>query len=829
MKKLFLFIFLLIGNNLESQIFHVGFDESDGVSSFKDIISNTTFDIKNNFGRPERISGVVGNALRFDGWSTWAVNNFPISSFPKTNKFSIECWFATEAFTAQRSAIISQENNSNGFGLEIGPTGTIYAFFYLNGKKNEIYSLIPISKYEWNLIGVTADGDSGELNIYLNGKNVGIKKITPSFNNINFAKENLYIGRSTSLKYFDLFPLNVINGALDELKLFDSVKSENYFVKQYETFSKFKPDLKINSEKRFEGDFLRPKFHAIPDAVWTNEPYGLIYFNKKYHLFFQKNPNGPYLYFMHWGHLTSTDLVTWQEEKIALAPGANLESFGIWSGSVIVDKSGMPNLFYTGVNGNWASINKALPKDSSLIEWKKYDSNPLIDRAPSNFPNMDFRDPFIFEANGYYYMIIGSGKSLNNGGMLISYKSKDLNNWTLMNPIFEQRDAGIFWEMPSIIKFDDSNFMLTVTPIPTESSAAKSVYWLGNFKDEKFIPNFNKPLNFELINGNLLSPAFGEDKNKNPIYLGIIPEERDVIAQIKAGWRNVFSLPRMVRLLKDSTVGQIPHPNLCSLRTSLVHLKKGVISEGSSNNLGVSGTRLELDLNLRADSNSVFSIVLFKNPNFSEQTSLIFDLQQNTIELDRTNSSVLYPIKNKLIGEYIMNHKEDLNIHIFLDGSIIEVFVDQIVVFSCRVYPSSSESNLVDLLPIKGNITLLNSNAWELSSKKEFQNYNFCSSDTLSLPSQLRKKTNESLILGIKENIEDLFTIFPNPTSGMLFLKSSFSGDFKLKCYNSLGVEINCSSLRYFGYLNLSDFQPGIYFFLIQTENWNKVFKIIYK
>jgi len=829
MQKLFFFLFLVIGYNLKSQIFHVEFDEPDGVSSLKDRISNASFDIKNNFRRPERINGIKGNALRFDGWSTWAVNTFPISPFPKTNKFSIECWFATEAFTAQRSAIVSQENNSNGFGLEIGPTGTIYAYFYLNGTRNEVYSLIPINKYEWNLIGFTIDGDLGEANIYLNGKNVGNKKITPSSNSINFANENLYLGRSSTLRYFDIFPLNVINGALDELKLYDSVKSESYFLKQYASVSSLKPDLKINPDKRFEGDYLRPTYHAIPDAVWTNEPYGLIYLNQKYHLFFQKNPNGPYLYFMHWGHLTSTDLVNWQEEKIALSPGANLESFGIWSGSAIVDKSGMPNLFYTGVNGNWASINKALPKDSSLIEWKKYDANPLIERAPSNFPNMDFRDPFIFEANGYYYMIIGSGKPLNKGGMLISYKSKDLNNWTLMNPIFEQGDAGIFWEMPSIIKFDDSNFMLTVTPIPTESSPAKSVYWLGNFNDEKFIPQFKKPLNFELINGNLLSPAFGDDKNKNPVYLGIIPEERDVNAQIKAGWRNVFSLPRMVRLLKDSTIGQIPHPNLCSLRTSSLPLKKGVISVGSTNNLGISGTRLELDLNIQADSASVFSVVLFKNPNNSEQTKLIFDLQQNVIELDRTNSSVLYPIKNKLIGEYIMNHKEDLNIHIFLDGSIIEVFVDQIVVFSCRVYPSSPESNLVDLIPIKGNIRLLNSNAWELSSKKEVQNYNYCSPNTLPLPTRLRKKTKESLVLGIKENIEDFFNIFPNPTPGMLFLKSSFSGNFKISCYNSLGGEINCSSLKNTGYLDVSSFQPGTYFFLIQTENGNKVFKIIRK
>lgn len=824
MDKFIAIILFFISLNLNAQIAQLDFDELDGVSQIKEKVTNVIFDVKNNFSKPERITGIKGNALRLDGWSTWANNTSPLTTFKNINKISVECWYATESFTSQRSAIISQDNNSSGFGIEIGPTGTIYAYFYLDGSKQELYSLIPITKYKWNLIALTVNVENGEAFLYLNGRNVGTKAFNKSDRYLNLASDNLFIGRSARLNYFDVFPLNVLNGAIDELMIFDTIKNENYYLDKYNENSNLIPDLEIDAKKRFQGDYLRPIFHAIPNSAWTNESYGLIYFNQKYHLFFQKNPNGPYLYFMHWGHLSSSDLINWKEEKIALAPGANLESFGIWSGCSILDKTGFPQFFYTGVNGNWASINKAISIDSSLIELKKSDLNPIIDRAPSKYPNIDFRDPFIFETNGYYYMIIGSGKPSNKGGMLISYKSKDLENWELIEPIYEQTESGIFWEMPSIIKFDDSNFMLSVTPVPTASSPAQTIYWMGNFKNDKFIPYSKKPLNFELINGNLLSPSFGIDKNKNHIYLGIIPEERDVTAQIKSGWRNVFSLPRTVRLLQDSTVGQIPHPNLCALRSNYTTLKTGTLKQGSSNNLNVSGTRLELEFNIQADSASIFSILLFKNSTNGEQTKLNFDLQKNTIELDRTASSILYPIKKILISDYVMNHKEVINVRLFLDGSILEVFIDKIVVFSARVYPSSPESNKVDILPTYGNLKIISSNAWEMKPGNETS---YCLPDSSELPTKLRQNKIKVLVLANKEEKENMFSIFPNPAKNTLKFNTNFTGEYSLTGYDSYGREFDCSQFKLTGTFDLSTFPPGHYFFQIIASNEQRIFKII--
>ena len=52
---------------------------------------------------------------------------------------------------------------------------------------------------------------------------------------------------------------------------------------------------------------------------------------------------------MHWGHVSSADLLTWTEEPIALRPRpGTVDAAGCWSGCV-VDDGGVPTAVYTGV------------------------------------------------------------------------------------------------------------------------------------------------------------------------------------------------------------------------------------------------------------------------------------------------------------------------------------------------------------------------------------------------------------------------------------------------------------------------------------------------
>ena len=81
-------------------------------------------------------------------------------------------------------------------------------------------------------------------------------------------------------------------------------------------------------------ELYRPQIHFSPKEKWINDPNGMVYYKGIYHLFYQYYPDSTVWGPMHWGHVTSTDLIHWHQKPIALYP----DSLGyIFSGSAVVD------------------------------------------------------------------------------------------------------------------------------------------------------------------------------------------------------------------------------------------------------------------------------------------------------------------------------------------------------------------------------------------------------------------------------------------------------------------------------------------------------------
>ncbi|HPR81030.1 MAG TPA: hypothetical protein PK268_03895 [Enterococcus sp.] len=87
--------------------------------------------------------------------------------------------------------------------------------------------------------------------------------------------------------------------------------------------------------------------HAQPPIGWMNDPNGFIAINDELHLFYQFYPYDSSWGPMHWGHMTSTDGLAWQDQPVALAPDHVFDEKGCFSGTAILVDNQLI-LMYTG-------------------------------------------------------------------------------------------------------------------------------------------------------------------------------------------------------------------------------------------------------------------------------------------------------------------------------------------------------------------------------------------------------------------------------------------------------------------------------------------------
>jgi fructan beta-fructosidase len=254
-------------------------------------------------------------------------------------------------------------------------------------------------------------------------------------------------------------------------------------IRDESAYTAFK-DLQNSESERW----WRPVVHFSPQTGWMNDPCGLIYHDDRYHLFYQHNPNetawGP----MHWGHASSADLVTWTDHPIALFPDNH---YGMaFTGSVIVDGSGMLNAFYTGAlpdRSLHAGIQQQVRATShDGFRWE-------IDRVVLPNPGQsDFRDPKVGKVPGSdrWFLVLGVGREVR------IYSSADLVRWR-RESILDLRQFGVdgVVECPDLfpvpIEGEESEmWVLTFSVLGARDPGTAATYYLaGDFDGRVFQPH----------------------------------------------------------------------------------------------------------------------------------------------------------------------------------------------------------------------------------------------------------------------------------------------------------------------------------------------------
>ena len=446
---------------------------------------------------------------------------------------------------------------------------------------------------------------------------------------------------------------------------------------------------------------LKPIYHLNTGKNWLNDPNGPIFWNGKYHMFFQYNPEDSIWGNIHWGHAISTDMVRWQILNPVLNPGPEIyDSEGVFSGSSILHEKKL-HLFYTASAPQTQCLAYETP-GSNGGDFQKYSKNPIIPSPPQGYDTSDFRDPFIWKEEDEFRMIVASG--LEGNGLVFLYKSSNLHSWQYVGEFYkDELPKGVSaFECPIFFKIDGRD-VLVISPFDTP------FYLTGTVINEKFIPERRGILD---PNPNWYAPNTFMTYDGRRILIAWIREEWPVAFQEEAGWSGALSIPREVFTLPSGNLGVKPISEIDSLRDSCITIKPVVIRKGTELKLPEIPSAGEIQLTvLSQNETNTFEIALFEDT-INESLFSIY-IENNSIALVnkyKYPESNICPVQKK--GEFEDNSGE-YHIRIFLDCSIIEVFVNGHFGISTRVYPPKTVNNLAYIRTQKGEINLIDCNIYK--------------------------------------------------------------------------------------------------------------------
>lgn len=669
------------------------------------------------------VAGLDGDALRFDGYSNFVKAQLPIDRL-STEALTVSLVLAAETYpmmqvdaaetTPSYATIFGNldEAAKKGFALQLSSQGDIRvqtAVAYGGGYLIVVDGDQKLPRGQWNRIDMVFDKAGNALTLYLNGQNIGSKRVN-RYDLVHSASD-FFIGKDARDLKSGPFLINTFCGAIDDIAIYNEIVTPAVFTPLAANFN--------YSAERYAESLWRPQFHGMPSGAWTNETHGLTFGGGRWHVFFQKNANGPYMSRLHWGHISSENLYDWTEEPIAIYPNESFDIKGAWSGSVY-HQDGETYLLYTAVDSEKARIVQAKASDEQLIGWGE--KTVIIDGRPAGLSD-DFRDPYHFEANGQQYIIVGTSK--NGIGACTLHQLRN-GAWTNDGAFFFQGTStaqhGSFWEMPNVTPMDDGKFLFTCTPLNT-SAGVRTLCWVGSIgSDGKFTPDTNDVQYLEMggisrDGYGLLSPSIYQKDGKT-LLLGIVPDKLPTQENFKMGWAHNYSLPREVSLDADGLLLQKPHSGLTDMRTMTSTLKELSI-HGNENLSPVSGRHIELVGEFTV-GNGACGFNFLKSG--SQQATISYDPATGILTLDY-NSLNRVSNDNGAWSARLpkkVNVGETLKLHVFLDGSILDIFVNDAWAFSVRIFPT--DASAVEAEVFSNATAAVKVNAWTLDAKQNTPN-----------------------------------------------------------------------------------------------------------
>ena len=484
--------------------------------------------------------------------------------------------------------------------------------------------------------------------------------------------------------------------------------------------------------EKFLSDPYRPGYHFVlpEDIGMPGDPNGAFFANGRYHLM--------YLYAcrsdsFRWGHISSIDLIHWRSHPDSVLPD-DLDG-GIFSGGAFVDEDGTCYMTYWGlpVKGkNQGGVRIIKSSDRHYEKWEKFEEYALpctesgvhetVD-ANGNPMYLACADPSnIWKKNGTYYMQMGNLSVLLKfkrdglhdwkgdepgkievpenirGDWVDLLKSKDLINWEYLHRFYE-RDQTNAW---TAINEDD--MCPSFLPLPKTKTGGEPSgkylqlfishnkgcqYYIGEYDRENdiFIPETHGRMTW--ADNTFFAPeALLDPQGRQIMWSWLLDNPKD---ENKNGWSGVYGLPRVLWLRDDNTLGITPLSEIEMLRYNPAVFGELRLKDEKYPLHNINGTSCEIKLSADVTDFAEVGVYLRASEDFSEYTKIYYDRQNQKLVFDASNSGKQgRPIVES--APLVLEKGEKLELDIFVDKSVIEVFANEKQAICRRVYPEKEDS-----------------------------------------------------------------------------------------------------------------------------------------
>ena len=415
----------------------------------------------------------------------------------------------------------------------------------------------------------------------------------------------------------------------------------------------------------------RPLYHHTPKRGWMNDPNGMFYKDGVWHLFYQYNPYGSMWGNMHWGHSSSTDLVHWKDEGVALAPDAWGTMF---SGSCVTDNGNIVAMYTssrpTPFGGDVQAQCLAYSNDGGKT-FTKYEGNPVLTAE-----DKDFRDPRPFwnEDIKAWNLILAVGQEMR------IYSSPDLKKWKYESSFGKEYGChGGVWECPDLFPIGQPKKWVLICNInpggPFGGSATQ--YFVGQFDGHKFTCEHQDTRWMD----------YGKDHYATVSFCNA-PDNRRTVMAWMSNWQYANQVPTMQFRSANSVprdLGMFEYKG--EFYVSVVPSKEMLSLRGDKAKQPTEACEIVVDVKKQAE-------IVLSNAK-GEQIIMRYDAAKQTFSMDRTKSGdVSFSADFPCVTE-APTYGTVKQLRIFIDRCSVEAFdAEGKMAMTNLVFPTEPYNNI---------------------------------------------------------------------------------------------------------------------------------------